>query len=123
MSFKRYHIPNHFWEPLENAPDIMPSKYMGGITFHRNAILLHKDFNQFSERNQLRILAHEGYHVAQQNAWGWFSFMWKYIREWVKCGFKYENMKKIGNEKAAYDYEKWFQLYTSDQQDDTPLTI
>lgn len=125
---KRYHIPDEFWPTLENAPEIegfsekyklvdllrdskfyiMPSDYMGGITLHRKAILLHKRFEQFSKMGQLRIIAHEGFHVAQQKAWGWISFMWKYLMEWFKAGFSYEKMKTFGIEKAAYDYERLF---------------
>ena len=128
MSFTRYHIPEAYWKPLGNAPIlkgfqteyrlvdllreskfyIMPSKYMGGITLHKKVILLHQDFNLFSEPKQLQILAHEGYHVAQQKAWGWISFMWKELREWIEAGCSYQKMKTFGIEKAAYDYQHQF---------------
>jgi len=128
MGLKQYNIPENYWIFLNNAPIIkldstkyiltnllreskfyiIPSKYMGGITFSKNFILLHQDFEQFSEPHQLRLIAHEGFHVAQQKFWGWTSFMWKYCREWIKCGFSYNKMKNTGIEKAAYDYEKLF---------------
>jgi len=131
MSFTRFNIPKDYWYIIATAPElkgfstkykladllgeskfyIVPSGFMGGITFHKSAILLHKNFKLFTVNRQLQILAHEGVHVAQQKAWGWISFMWKYVREWVKCGFSYSKMKLIGIEKAAYDYQKLFASY------------
>jgi hypothetical protein len=128
MGFTRYRIPEAYWGSFETAPIlkgfqteyrlvdllreskfyIMPSKYIGGITFHKKVILLHKDFKLFSEPKQLQILAHEGYHVAQQTPWGWISFMWKYLKEWIKADCSYQKMKTFGIEKAAYDYEYQF---------------
>lgn len=133
MVFKRYYIPDSYWYTFKSAPKvewhtkqyqlvdllreskfyIMPSKYMGGITFHKNAILLHKEFNSWSSYNQLRIIGHEGFHVGQQRADGWFKFMWNYTGEWIKSGFSYEKMKSFGIERAAYDYEKWFATHTT----------
>jgi len=87
---------------------IMNSSSRAGITFHKDYILLEKEFEKLSLRTQTGIIAHELIHVIQQDLWGWWGFMFKYIKEWVKSGFSYDKMRSFGIEKVAYDYQKDF---------------
>jgi hypothetical protein len=84
------------------------SSNMSAITFHKDYILLEKEFESLSLRTQTGLVAHELIHVIQQDLWGWWSFMFKYIKEWIKAGFSYEKMTTFGIEKVAYDYQKLF---------------
>jgi len=83
---------------------------MGGITFSRKWLVLSKkvcDAVQ-SPKYQASLVFHELDHVAQQRDWGWIRFMIRYAWEWIKSGFSYERMKKIGIEKEAYDLQAVF---------------
>jgi len=76
---------------------------MGGITFHKKYIVLSKTLcNNSLPTRQAKLIFHEMVHVAQQRDMGWVKFMAQYICEWVKCGFSYKKMKKVGLELEAY---------------------
>jgi len=85
---------------------------MGGITFHKDYIVLSKALCESDNCQwQAKIIFHELVHVAQQKDWGWSTFMSQYLWEWVSSGFSYERMKEKSIEKEAYALADYFWLY------------
>jgi len=84
---------------------------MGGITFSKKMIIFS---NKVTSSNnaywQAELIYHELVHVAQQVTLpqGWVGFIATYTWEWVRAGFKYQNMKKSGLEEEAYRLQKIF---------------
>jgi hypothetical protein len=75
-----------------------------GITFNEDRILFDDDvYNSQNMYFQTLIVHHELVHVAQQKTMpqGLLGFYVTYGWEWVRSGFSYHRMKKIGIEAEA----------------------
>jgi len=82
---------------------------MTGITFRKDCIVLSEEFCSSGNPGwQSAVIFHELVHVAQQKNMGMLAFKSIYVWEWIKSGFSYQKMKRIGLEKEAYDTEAAF---------------
>jgi hypothetical protein len=83
---------------------------MAGITFHKDKVLFDEDVKTWPATKQAGIILHELVHVAQQLTLpnGWAGFMATYAWEWVRSGFSYKRMCKIGLEEEAYRLQARF---------------
>jgi len=75
-----------------------------GITFHEDLILIDDSVYDSSNRYfQALLIHHELVHVAQQKTMpqGSVGFYVTYVMEWVRSGFNYKKMRKIGIEAEA----------------------
>jgi len=83
---------------------------MLGITLSKSKVYFDSIILPCTYRKQAQSIVHELTHVAQFLDMGWVKFMATYVKEWVKAGFSYRNMKHFGLEKEAYDNECRFKL-------------
>lgn len=81
-----------------------PWFWYSGITLHEDLILFDDDvYESLNKYFQTLIIHHEFVHVAQQKTMpqallGFFS---TYVWQWIRSGFSYQRMKKIGIEAEA----------------------
>jgi len=81
-----------------------PWFWLKAITLHEDFILVDDDlYNSKNIYLQTLILHHELIHVGQQKTMprGLVGFYVTYSSEWIRSGFSYKNMKKIGLEAEA----------------------
>jgi len=81
---------------------------MLGITVSKKSILFDPKITLFPAYRQAQEIMHELTHEAQYMDYGRFGFLARYIKEWIKSGFDYTEMKKFGLEKEALDVELKF---------------
>lgn len=79
-----------------------------GITVRKKSILFDSKITMFPPYRQAQEIVHELTHEAQYIDYGKLGFVARYIGEWIKSGFDYDDMKRFGLEKEALEAELKF---------------
>ena len=52
------------------------------------------------------LVYHELVHRTQIIRDGWVPFLFRYVWQWIRCGFSYDKMKSVGYELEAYTAQR-----------------
>lgn len=83
--------------------------WYSGATLHPDCVILDDSVTDSDDYEFMAcVVAHELVHVAQQEDWGHVSFILQYGWQALRCGFRYECLKKRNIEREAFEFEERF---------------
>ena len=80
------------------------------LTVSKSKIFFAPSLAERKPVTQAQEIVHELTHCAQWDDLGVIGFPSTYTWEWIRCGFRYKRMRKVGLEKEAYDHEARFRI-------------